>query len=60
MINSELQMLSGGAGYETQVALYLLLLETVLVLLVIHPDPGDRGQNSCTYKNKKAVTALNC
>lgn len=60
MINFESQMLSEGAGYETQVALYLLLLEIVLVLLVLHPDLGDRDQNSCTYKNKKAVTALNC
>lgn len=40
MINSELQMLSRGAGYETQVALYLLLLEIELVLLVLHPDLG--------------------
>lgn len=47
MINSELQMLSGGTSYETQAALYLLLLEIVLVLLVIHLDLGDRGWHSC-------------
>lgn len=60
MINSELQMLSGGTNYETQAALYLLLLEIVLVLLLIHLDLGDRGWHSLHTSNKEVVTALNC
>lgn len=60
MINSESQMLSGGAGYEAQVAFYLLLLEIVVVFLVLDPDLGDGGvrthARTRTRKNSQPQT----
>lgn len=62
MINSESQMLSGGAGYETQVELYIITIigNSGGVPCIASRSRGWSGQNSCMYKNKKPFTALNC